>query len=474
MLSLHQHVSLFPLLAKDLQHLLLGFQLKDAFRVQQHELNLIFQKDQEQISLRINTEAKTGLFFFYEYPIERNGTVFPLFQDLIGSKISLVQAHQNNRSFEVVFENNQALVFKMYGPLANVIWFDNNQAKQLFRAGIENDFHLKREEFSQTNSSQELPVFEGNYYVYQLSPHQYGLGFKEEFGLNQILKTEVIFEALNTFSGNYLQGFIFLSEQQKLVARFKQKLKREHGLLTGANAFLNHALTATPYEEIGHILMANLHEVKKGEKEVTLNDFYRDQPIIVTLKKDLSPQDNAAQYYQKARNRAKEIPLKQKQVEVCSIKIKELEETLNQISAAKSLRELRPWIKDEKRIQDLPLKEKFRRFECLGFAVYVGKNAVNNDELTLKFAHKDDLWLHAKGVSGSHVIIKHQQLKPFPPQVIEFAAQIAAHYSSSRNSQLVPVIYTPKKFVRKPKGAHPGQVAVEREEILMVEPKIDI
>jgi predicted ribosome quality control (RQC) complex YloA/Tae2 family protein len=103
----------------------------------------------------------------------------------------------------------------------------------------------------------------------------------------------------------------------------------------------------------------------------------------------------------------------------------------------------------------------------------VGKNAKNNDELTLKFAHKDDLWLHAKGVSGSHVIIKHKAQLAFPASVIEYAAQIAAHYSSAAGSSLVPVIYTPKKFVRKPKGANPGQVSVEKEELLLVEPKLN-
>jgi predicted ribosome quality control (RQC) complex YloA/Tae2 family protein len=102
----------------------------------------------------------------------------------------------------------------------------------------------------------------------------------------------------------------------------------------------------------------------------------------------------------------------------------------------------------------------------------VGKSASNNDELTLKVAQKNDLWLHAKGVSGSHVVIKNQNNKPFPNEVIHYAAQLAAYYSKSKGSAMVPVIFTPKKFVRKPKGANPGQVFVEKEELILVEPKI--
>ena len=86
-------------------------------------------------------------------------------------------------------------------------------------------------------------------------------------------------------------------------------------------------------------------------------------------------------------------------------------------------------------------------------------------------AHKDDLWLHAKDVSGSHVIIKFQAGKTFPTTVIEKAAQLAAWYSKRKSDSLCPVIYTPKKFVRKPKGAAPGSVIVDRENVILVTPQ---
>lgn len=475
MQSLHQHVSLFPLLAKDLQDLLLGFELKDAYRnMLSSELTLVFQKQEEQLSIVLNTEAKTGLFFFYEYNLERNGAVFPLFKDLVSKPVVSVSNHSNNRSFQIDFGSNQFLVFKIYGALSNVLLYQNNEVTQLFRSGIENDRFLKLNEFPQSHLQVQMPVFYGNYFVTQLPPPDSSVVLLfEAIGGYLKLESDSIFEALNTFSKNYLQTYLFNAAQQKLVARYKQMIKKEAGLVHGLSSFFKQLETDIPFDEIGHILMANLHQITKGEKQVNLHNFYRDLPIVIELKKDLSPADNAAYYYQKAKNRKKELLLKTQQLDQAKTKLIAFQETLAKIVDAVSLKDLKPWIKEEKAKEQTPLKEKFRRFAFQDFLIYVGKNAKNNDELTLKFAHKDDLWLHAKGVSGSHVIIKHNAQLAFPASVIEYAAQIAAHYSSAAGSSLVPVIYTPKKFVRKPKGANPGQVSVEKEELLLVEPKLN-
>lgn len=475
MQSLHQHVSLFPLLAKALQDLLSGFELKDAYRnMLSTELTLVFQNQEEQLSIVLNTEAKTGLFFFYEYNLDRNGAVFPLFKDLVSKPVLSVSSHTNNRSFQLNFGSNQILVFKIYGALSNVLLYQNNEVTQMYRSGIENDRFLILNDFSQSQAQVQMPAFFGKYFVTQLPPPESIVVLSFE-AIDGYLKAETdsIFEALNEFSKNFLQVYLFTTAQQKLVARYKQMIKKESGLVHGLSSFFKQLETDVPFDEIGHILMANLHQINRGEKLVSLHNFYRDLPIEIGLKKDLSPADNAAYYYQKAKNRKKELVLKTQQLDQAKIKLLALEETLAKIQNALSLKDLKPWIKEEKAKEQTPLKEKFRRFAFLDYLIYVGKNAKNNDELTLKFAHKDDLWLHAKGVSGSHVIIKHKAQQSFPSPVIRFAAQIAAHYSAAAGSTLVPVIFTPKKFVRKPKGANPGQVSVEKEELLMVEPKLN-
>lgn len=103
--------------------------------------------------------------------------------------------------------------------------------------------------------------------------------------------------------------------------------------------------------------------------------------------------------------------------------------------------------------------------------VIVGRNNHENDEITFKVAAPTDLWFHAHGVPGSHVILKARGGNPGPPgRIVERAASVAAHYSKARHSGLVPVIYTQRKYVRKFRGARPGQVTCEREKMVVVPP----
>ena len=114
----------------------------------------------------------------------------------------------------------------------------------------------------------------------------------------------------------------------------------------------------------------------------------------------------------------------------------------------------------------------FRRFVLdEGYEVWVGRNARQNDALTFDHARKYDLWMHARGVGGSHAVLRlpNRDARPGKP-LLERAAAIAAYFSKAQGSSLVPVMMAPRKYVRKPKGAAPGAVVVEREEVLLVEP----
>jgi predicted ribosome quality control (RQC) complex YloA/Tae2 family protein len=102
--------------------------------------------------------------------------------------------------------------------------------------------------------------------------------------------------------------------------------------------------------------------------------------------------------------------------------------------------------------------------------LYVGRSAANNDELTMRFARQNDWWMHVRGASGSHTVLRGVNGPKIPKQVLEVAAAITAYYSQARNASYVPVVYTQRKFVRKPKGANVGAVTLEREQTVMVRP----
>jgi predicted ribosome quality control (RQC) complex YloA/Tae2 family protein len=100
----------------------------------------------------------------------------------------------------------------------------------------------------------------------------------------------------------------------------------------------------------------------------------------------------------------------------------------------------------------------------------VGANAAANDELTVKLARPDDLWLHAEGLPGSHVLVRNPMKTDVPPDILLKAAALAALHSKGKTAGKVPVTYTFARFVRKPKGAKPGLVHLSRRRTLMVKP----
>ena len=108
-----------------------------------------------------------------------------------------------------------------------------------------------------------------------------------------------------------------------------------------------------------------------------------------------------------------------------------------------------------------------------GFNIYVGKNNKQNDYLTLRLSHKDDLWLHVQNMPGSHVIIGKEG-KTIPDSTLEEAAILAAYYSKGKNSNHVPVDYTERKNVKKPKNAKAGMVIYENFKTMIINPSRDL
>ncbi|NMB80299.1 MAG: DUF814 domain-containing protein [Ignavibacteria bacterium] len=107
------------------------------------------------------------------------------------------------------------------------------------------------------------------------------------------------------------------------------------------------------------------------------------------------------------------------------------------------------------------------------YHLYVGKNSKNNDELKTRFAKQNDLWFHARSVSGSHVVLRIENTKePVPKNIIKKAASVAAYYSKAKTSKLASVSYTFKKYVTKRKDLEPGQVILLREQVILVPPEI--
>lgn len=235
---------------------------------------------------------------------------------------------------------------------------------------------------------------------------------------------------------------------------------------------------ATQYEQFGHLLMAHPKMMIVGDK-VLLDNFYEEGKTEVPVDINLSVIENAERYYEKARKsrqarqnaEARSFELLE-QVEQGKALLENLRKTrhYSEVEAFKKTHEaaLKPYIGSKStHIGLLP----YRQFILEGYEILVGRHAKGNDELTFKIARKFDLWLHARDVTGAHVIIKRTNPKQRPPQsVIEFAAALAAGFSQAKTSGLVAVQMTERKHVRKPKTFLPGAVLVAHEEVILIEP----
>jgi predicted ribosome quality control (RQC) complex YloA/Tae2 family protein len=235
------------------------------------------------------------------------------------------------------------------------------------------------------------------------------------------------------------------------------------------------------YEKYGHLLMAHAHEeVTQGTEEITIEDFYGDKDeITIPLKEEKDIAGNAEYYYDKAKDAKKSYEKARQRLPKAKEDLNRIKQLLSEIQEIEHLPDLDSWIKDHKKIlqefgfgssDDKQATSPFRKFNEGKFEIWIGKSAKSNDQLMSR-SHKEDIWMHARGVSGSHVVIRMGNRKDYPPQnVILKAASYAAYYSKARGMKSAPVMYTKRKYVRKPTGAAPGAVVVEREQVQMVPP----
>jgi predicted ribosome quality control (RQC) complex YloA/Tae2 family protein len=227
------------------------------------------------------------------------------------------------------------------------------------------------------------------------------------------------------------------------------------------------------FEEKANLIMSNLH-IFKGQSEAEIFDYYKNENRIISIKKGMSPQKFAETLYRKNKNKGIEIKNLKGSIRKAEDTYIQNKNLLKQLSSIENSKELKTWVKSENLEKKKKITEEtlpFKKFIFQGYDILVGQNSKKNDTLTTQYASKNDIWMHAKDVSGSHVVIKKQGLKNVPNDVLEEAASIAAWFSKGRTDTYFPVIYTERKYVRKSKGLAAGQVKVDQHDVLIVKPK---
>ena len=275
------------------------------------------------------------------------------------------------------------------------------------------------------------------------------------------------------------------------------RIKKQSGdLLKTVNNLLNRArrrmnLRVKDLEEtkdreklriFGELIKANIHNVKAGDTEVTVSNYYDENMSDITIPLDsaLSPAANAAKYFKEYKKRCAASVSLVALIESDKAEIEYLDSVLYSLEEAANLSDTED-IREElteagylrakntkKRKKNVPAAEEHISRE--GYRILVGHNNIQNDYITTRLADKNDTWLHTKNIHGSHVIIKNAG-GDISEETLLFAAKLAAKNSRAKNSSNVPVDYTPVRYVKKPAGSKAGMVIYTTNKTVYVTPR---
>ncbi|OUN65537.1 hypothetical protein B5G14_00170 [Ligilactobacillus salivarius] len=272
------------------------------------------------------------------------------------------------------------------------------------------------------------------------------------------------------------QGGQLLHVIRKNLQRNKKKLKKLSNELKATE-------NADEYRIKGEVLTTYLYQIKRGMTKITLPNFYdNNKEITILLSNQLSPSQNAQKYFKKYQKLKNAVTFVNEQIELTKKEVAYLEEIQTQIELATpaDLNDIKTELQQEGYIKKKQQKSKhssrvkINKPESFiasdGTEILVGKNNLQNEKLTLHTAKKTDIWLHAKNIPGSHVIIKSNN--PSDETLFE-AAMLAAYFSKFRSSANVPIDYVQVKNIRKPNGSKPGFVIYEGQKTLTVTPTED-
>jgi len=510
---MHNNYYFFKQLTLALADKLVGATLTNCFSQNKDELILEFRlTNEEYFYIKASLDSQFSCLSFPSnfHRAKRNSV--NIFDSVREKRLVRIKNILNERAFIFEFEQNNQLLFKLYGNQSNIIYYKNNNVEELFKSNLKRDkdidiksldrpldISFKALQESDWNIRKVIPTLDKrtsqllsdqlfdsedkeqtfNEFIDELTTAKFYLDYStsgyrlnlQKTDLAQTAYTDPIL-AITSFFEKEVKLKSVNSVKSKLISSINGQLIKSDNYAKKLSKKLAELSTGSNNQQKADILMANLHAIPKGNKSVELFNFYSNQNIIIKLNPLQTPQKNAERYYRKAKNEAKEIAvltnnIRQKEKVISDLKLK-----LFEIERSNDFRFLQAQVpKQQIRIEE-PMA--YKEFIVDNFLILVGKNAKHNDTLTLKIAKKDDLWLHAKDVSGSHVVIKQIPGQTYPDYIIEKAAQLAAYHSKRKTDSLCPVIYTSKKYVRKKKGTPAGAMFVEKEKVILVEPSNNI
>lgn len=388
---------------------------------------------------------------------------------LTNSKIAKVNQPEQERILELYFETYNEIGDKIYlclaielmGKYSNVILYNTDTSMILGCAhNVGADKSQVREVYGQ------IP------YIYP-PEHSSKYFIAERYAFLNSFKHDVSSSDINSIIDNYYATLTnkakFKAQKLEFLTLTNQKLKKCEKSLNEMAAQLSRSENYDKYRLYGDLLMANLYNLKDFSAEAKVFDYENNQGILIPLKSSKTVKDNANDYYKKY-NKCKTAGIKLSELIEESKRNKEyLESVLYSIEIAKDIEDLHEIAQEisTPRPNTLPLRDGIMRIEKSDQTrIYIGKNNKQNDYIISKLASDDDLWFHTKDCPGSHVLLKTQTLTD---ELILECAKLAKENSQGKNSSKVGVIYTKRKYLRKPPKANLGYVTYKNEKEIIID-----
>jgi predicted ribosome quality control (RQC) complex YloA/Tae2 family protein len=269
--------------------------------------------------------------------------------------------------------------------------------------------------------------------------------------------------------------------EQQLRSQARAALKRADRKAQAIRGDIERASAAPQLRREGNLLLCNLRAVARGANSARLLDESIDPPEWVEFALDPArdAQQNAQQRFDRARKLERGIGIAEARLADAERECARLRDFLasleqpeaddERIARAERLGLRAQRVLSAARRRETRVHSPYRTFVAAGERmILVGKGAADNDTLTLTVARPHDHWLHARGVHGAHVIVPRERGAELPPELLLDAAHLAAHFSDVRGEATAEIQHTERRYLRKPKGAAPGAINVDREKVLLL------
>src|SRR5699024_10757486 len=462
-----------------------------SFSISPHKnvLHIYIDRNDETLRLIFSSNPRETALFIDRYRPPKKRNVIDFFATLGGSRIADISLADNDRLMWICFDGGKKLLFKLFSGRPNAFLVEDDVIVDAFKNPGELNGTIPpqpeapdfKEEISPRRSAKNqmtevnpllprnlLPYLIDQHDVEAMSPRQVRtftnkvtLALKED-PHPRVLKTgdfclwskewldrpyEKACSKVNDCVAFAYKNAVHLRrmhDKKEDIMQFLERMEKQKSSRIAQLQQADRSLArAEKYEKFGHLLMAHAHEsLPAGSEEMEVKDFYEgDRPVTIPLSEGHDIARNAEYYYEKAKDTRTSYKKARERLPKEQHNLEQVQQLRKEAARIDRLPDINAWLKSHRDTltqlgygssDDKQVSSSYRKFEVGKYEVWIGKSAKSNDQLT-SLAHKEDIWLHARGVGGSHVVIRMGNQKDYPPkQVILQSAGYAAYYSKAK------------------------------------------